>query len=406
MKTNPRYRPRFDRLENRMCPALAWQQIGGVLLISGVPTSGSVLVQETGVGSIVVHDGTRAAAFTSVSSLSVSLGAGNDTVMIDLGGNTLAGAISAGFVGGTNALTIEYGTAGLVNLWGGSGANRIALGDGGRLLRVSSNTTVTLAGNAADTLTVANNVRLAGNLTVSSAATVNINTGSTIGQSATFYAAATGTVVADAATVTLDVTYYGTYGIAAGQDTLMVNGAVGRNLTFSSPYLNWVGNEADVNANVGGNVLIASAGLTDRVTVAPLVDIHGNFTAAFAGGSGTLNVADYSIIEGGALIALGNGSRSVSFGATVGNNTNALVFAVYGGIGNETVTFSAAATFRGQGVVSLSSYSRNTVSFVSPKAFNTYAFVIDGGYGGINTLNLRGTQGTKLGYRDFTYVYR
>ena len=66
--------------------------------------------------------------------------------------------------------------------------------------------------------------------------------------------------------------------------------------------------------------------------------------------------------------------------------------------------FTAGATFRGQALVSLSNFSANTVTFASPKTFNTYAFSIDGGFGGYNMLNLYGTWGTKLYFRDFAIV--
>jgi hypothetical protein len=404
MNTKHRYRPRLDPLEDRTCPALTLIHAGGLLVVAGVPTSGTVFIQETGSNSFTVQDGSATpASFAHVTSLSVSLGRGNDTVDINLGGNTFAGAISSRFAGGTNALSIENGTAGLLNIGGGSGSNAITLGDGS-MLKVTGATVVNLAGNASDTFTLANNVNLVGNLSVANASTVNLASGSAIGHSAAFFAARTGTVVDDAATIGTDVMFFGNFAIAAGQDTLQVNGTVGRNITFSSSFLNTVGDEVDVNANVGGNVYFAGGGLFDTVNVASGVTIGGNFTTILARGSDTVNVSDGSTVKGGALLNLGNGQRLVNFGATVGNNTNALVLAVFGGVGNEMVTFTAGASIRGQALASLSRFSLNTVSFSSAQTFNTYTFSIDGGFGGFNTLNLNGTHGTTLTFRDFATV--
>jgi hypothetical protein len=403
LKTNRRYRPRFDRLEDRTCPALSIHQFSGLLLVSGVPTSGTVSIQETGPNSFTVQDGSATpVSFTHVTNLSVSLGRGNDTVDINLGGNAFAGSIGASFAGGNNALSIENGTVGVLTIHGGSGANAITLGDGSSF-KVMHDTLVGLAGNASDTVTVASNADFVGNLTVANAASVNLDSGSLVGHSAVFFGARAGTTVVDDATVGGNVVFSGNFFVTSGQDTLQVNGSVGLNVVYASSFVNTVGDEVDISANVGGNVTISASGVAEAVNVDSGVTIGGILTVALAGGSDTINVADGSTILA-AQFFLGNGPRQVNFGATVGNNTNALVFAMFGGVGNEMVTFTAGANFRGRAVLSLSSFSANTVSFSSAQTFNTFAFTIDGGFAGNNTLNLDGTTGTKLFFRHFATV--
>jgi hypothetical protein len=404
MKSNRQYRPRFDRLEDRACPALSIHQFGGLLLVSGVPTSGMVSIQETGAHSFTVQDGSAAPiSFARVNDLSVSLGRGDDTVDINLGGNAFAGSINANFAGGNNALSIENGTVGSLNIHGGAGGNAVTLGDGSSF-KVMHDTIVGLAGNAADAVSAASTANFAGNLTVVNATNVNLDSGSVVGHTAMFLGARAGTTVVDGATVGGNVVFSGNYVVATGQDTLQVNGTVSQNVVYTSSVVNKVGDEVDISANVARNVTISVSGLAEAVNVDSGVTIGGNLTVAFTGGSDTLNVADGSTIAGGALLLLGSGSRQVNFGATVGNNTNALVFALFGGIGNEMVTFTAGANFQGRAVLSLSNFSANTVSFLSAQRFNTFAFTIDGGFIGNNTLNLNGTTGTKLAFRHFATV--
>jgi hypothetical protein len=403
MRTPHRFHPRLDRLEDRTCPALSFNLANGLLVVSGVPTGGAVSIQEASPGTFTVQDGAARRTFAPVSNLTVSLAYGNDAVDVNLGGYTFAGTISTVFAGGTNSLSVEHGTAGFLNVQGGYGANAIRLGDGATVFNVSRDTVVALAGNAVDTLAVANHVDLIGNLSVSNVTAVNLAAGSAIGLTAAFYPAYTGTAVVDAATVGGDVAFYGSYS-AAGLDALTVNGVVSGNVIFSGPSVNYVGDTLAINANVNHNVAIAAGGVSDAVSVGYGVTIGGNLGVNLWGGNDRINVADGSTIAGGAQFNLGNGTRYVSFGAAVGNNTNVLVFAITGGIGNETVVFTAGATFRGQALVSLSSYSVNTVTFAAPKTFNTYAFSIDGGFGGYNTLNRYHTSGTRLYYRDFAIV--
>jgi hypothetical protein len=406
MKARHSYRPRFDRLEDRTVPALVLHQVGGLLAVSGVPT-GNVSIHETGSNTITVQDGASTPAlFRNVRNLSVSLGSGDNEVDIDLGGNAFHGTISAAFASGTNAFRIEHGTVGYLNIHGGHGENDITLGDGVTLFKVNHDTIVGLGGNDSDTLNVGSTTSMLGSLTVNNAASVTLDSGSAVGQNAAFYAAKGGTVVADGATVRGNVQFFGNFAASSGQDTLQVNGAVGGNVLFTSSLANSVGDELDISANVGRNVSFAGAGLAEAVNVDPGVRIGGNLTVVFAGGSDSIYVGDTAVIGGAALFNLGNGPRQVSFGATVGNNANALVFAIVGGYGNEIVTFTSGATFRGRAALTLSRASANTVNFLSSKVFNTYTFTIDGGFAGFNTLNLNGTGGSKLFMRDFAIVHR
>jgi hypothetical protein len=404
MKSNLRYRPRLDRLEDRTCPALAFHYASGLLIVSGVPTSGTVSIQETGPGTFSVQDGGgTASVFGRVSNLSVNLGNAASTVDINLNGNTLAGSLTTTFAGGANTLSIENGTVGFLTIRGGSGGTTLTLGDGSSLLKVMRDSVISLAGNSGDSVTAANNADFVGNLTVANAASVNLASGSTVGRSAVFSAARIGTDVVDDATVGSDVVFVSSVPLANGQNTLEVDGTVGLDVVVSAGALNLVGTEVDINANVARNVTIATGGLADTVNVATGVNVGGVLTVALARGSDSLNVSDGSTL-GGALLLLGNGPRQVMFGATVGKNTNVLVFEMLGGTGAETVTFTAGATFRGVGIVSLSPFSNNTVSFASAQTFNTFAFTIDGGIFGTNTLNLSGSTGHKLFFRHFTTV--
>jgi hypothetical protein len=407
MRASQSFRPRFERLEDRTCPALSLQQVGGLLTVSGVPTSGNVFIHETGAHVITVQDGTSTpAVYRNVRNLSVSLGSADNSVDIDLGGYGFGGSINVTFASGSNALSIEHGTVGFLNIHGGHGDNDITLGDGVTLFKVRQQTIVGLGGNAYDTLTVGSTTTVAGTLTVNNTASVTLNSGSAISQNAVFYAASTGTVVVDAATVRGNVQFFGSYAAASGQDTLQVNGTVGGSVVFNGSLTNTVGDELDISANVGRNVTFTGSGAVEAVNVAPGVRIGGNLTIAFAGGNDSIDVGDTAVIGGAALFNLGNGLRQVTFGGTVGNNSNALVLAIVGGYGSELVTFTSGATFRGRAALTLSRGSANTVTFLSRKVFNTHAITIDGGFAGLNTLNLNGTGGSKLGVRNFAMVNR
>jgi len=406
MKIANRYRPRFDRLEDRACPALVLHQFGTLLTVSGAPTSGSVLINETGATSFTVQDGSGGAvqSFANVRNLTVTLGSASDAVDVNLGGNTFAGTLSVSLGGGTNAFSIENGSVAWLSVLGGSGANNVALGDGATNFTVTQDAAVRLAGNASDAFELSNHASVNGSLTVSNAPTVDLDTGSAIGRSATIFGARVGTTVTDNATVGRDVIFVSSFFITVGQQTLTINGSVGRDVFYSGAFLNTVGNEVDVNADVGRNVYIAANGLADAITVADNVDITGNFTVVLGRGTDVIDVGNNTTIGGAAFLSLGVGPRTVNFGATVGNNTNFVKFTLIGALGDESITFSSTANIKGRAVLSLSRFSTNTVSFSSAQTLNTFPFVIDGGFGGNNTLNLNGTTGTKLSFFRFATV--
>jgi hypothetical protein len=409
MLSPSRYRPHFESLEDRTCPALSATQFGGLLVISGSATGGatiSVTQDATTAGKFTVTDGTYNHTFSNVRNVTFVLGSADDKVDVNLGGNTFTGSVNAFLGNGNNTLSVENGTLRWLNVYGGTGTDSVTLGDGTTNLKVAHSAWVGLDGSTSDTLTLANHATVSGNLTASAVNTVNLNAGSRVDQTVQVFGGSGGNTVTAAGTIGRDLIFNSAFFRTTAANTLNVNGAVGRDVVFTSSLVNATGDTVNINANVGGEVSIAGTEHNDTVTVAPGVTIGTEFEVWLGRGDDTVTVGNGATIGRSAEIDLGAGNDSLTFGATVGNGSG-LAFSVDGGSGNDQVTITSAAVFNGNGNVRMGP-GDDTVTFASAFTFNTFTFTLHGGSNTTttpgDTLHLNGTTGSKLHYDGFETV--
>ena len=111
----PKNRLSLEALEDRWCPALTAALTSGVLTISGTADTGPIQITQdsTTAGTISVSDGGTAVTdspFAGVTSIRLNLTEADDTVVVDLGGQTFFGPIVANLGVGANSLTVQNGS--------------------------------------------------------------------------------------------------------------------------------------------------------------------------------------------------------------------------------------------------------------------------------------------------------
>ena len=139
---------KFERVENRLCPAvLVDLGSNGDLAVSG-DTAGIVAITAIDADSYqVTEGGSLVATVDGVSrGIHVDLGGSSDVVTIDLAGQTVNGNVQINLGNGDNSLTLTDGTiGGHLIIQGGSGIDTIDVQSG---ISVRKNTQIDLgAGN-------------------------------------------------------------------------------------------------------------------------------------------------------------------------------------------------------------------------------------------------------------------
>jgi hypothetical protein len=318
-----------EALEHRLCPSITATLHKGVLTVNGTATT-SLVVKEIAAGSIEIDDGAKVLygkgganpGFTGVNSIKLDLTAPNK-VNVDLGGNTLAGFLSAKLGNGTNSLNVLDGTvSGRVTITGGTGADAVTFGDstGKTTLKVGRDTSVNLGGQTGDTLVVQTGVTISKELEAS-AAVVTISGGSTVGE-----------LEASAGMVTLKA------GSTVTHEVEISGGNAGTVVDVEGK----IGGELEVSANRKlGNQTVGS-----KLTIGATANIGGDveFESARSNAkASTLTTAAGSVI-GGNLEFRGTGQGdTVTIGGAVGTATHGGKVDLDLGAGNNQVTFSKSS---------------------------------------------------------------
>jgi hypothetical protein len=348
-----------EALEDRCVPAVTASIRFGVLSVTGSSTAPGLTITQTAAGAFAVEDGGNPVTITgsgTVRNVFVRLGSSDDTVLIDLGGETLAGSVTAWLGGGANDLTVQTGTIGrALTVLGGSGDEVVTLADD---LEVNGPASVALNGGI-DTLTV--DATLASYLTTAGVDEVTL--AGSVGRGATFVGDANGSLVD-------------------------ISGSVGGTVTFVGSFLGgWFGGGGGPNelalrdgAEVGG-VLYKGAFLgssVDTVTIEGGVTVNGSVYVATNGGDDVVTVGD-ALIEGKAAFLLGSGNDNLVFGATVGGGRGSAL-TVDAGFGDDEVEIADTAAINGNSAILL---GFGNDSFVIGAALDLLGFTmrVNGGFG-------------------------
>jgi hypothetical protein len=334
-----RIRLAVEQLEHRWCPALTASLRSGTLTISGTADNGTInVVQDTmTAGTINVLDGDTAvsgAPFTGVTNVRLNLTSAADQVKIDLGGQKLAGNVTANLGAGANTLSVVNGSiGGRLAVTSGDDDDTVTLGDGTAALSVKDVDLALFGG--IDTVTVASNVNItrslatlyANNVTLAQGSTVNnvYVRGGTGGNTVTLAGDVTGDAVVDAffrsgssAGTTLDVTgsvdgnllFFGSNqddtlsvsgdigkSVAAalfdGADKVTIDGAVTRALALDTGAGN---DQISLNNAVGGRVAISAGAGDDQLTIGPAAQLQSAAVINMGAGADTLTLDDAATI--------------------------------------------------------------------------------------------------------------
>lgn len=319
MKQPVRERLFLEQLEDRWCPALNISNSGGLLYITGTPTSGTVTITATATPNrFSVMDGILTKTFSNVTNINVSL---SGTVA----GNGITVDLTLGKLLGN--LTLDGG--------GSLGSNSLSLtGDGLPATKdVLGNTSVSrmdfiLASNAdiAGGLTVNNGARSQGTLMTLSNDTVG-KPGSFTGGSG----ADTFNLIATSFLSSLNVS------LGAGPNTFNFDSSsqVNTSLTYN-------GTTGDQTVNFDGTVLgYATVGMGNGDNTLEFSGfVGGAFSITGGNGSNTIGAGAFTgTVNGNLTFNFGNGVNSVNFAATVLGNVT-----YRGGSGSNSLTIDAPAT--------------------------------------------------------------
>jgi fibronectin-binding autotransporter adhesin len=326
-----------ESLENRWCPALTATLSGATLTISGTADTGPIAITQdsTTAGTITVTDGgttVGSGPFTGVSNVRLNLTSADDTVTLDLGGQTLPGYVLANLGAGANNLTVQTGTL--------TGTLAVLEDSPGAPCGPRGTRTTPTADTAADTITLA------------STATVG-NLGIQTGQGG-----ATVTVDGDV-TGDLAVDAFFRSGSSNGT-TLTVNGTVDGNLLFAGSNL---ADKLTLNGSVGKSLLAATGAGDDTVTI---------------NGAVTRNL----------FLDTGAGKDAITLGSVVGGRTN-----VDAGAGDDTLTITSSANLGGRAVVNMGA-GADTVTLDDSAVIST--LLLNGGSGSDAFVGTAGRTGLTL----------
>jgi hypothetical protein len=382
MKKLNRARPTIETLEDRWCPAVTASAVTaavnhGLLTVTGTATA-TLAVKETAPGAVEIDDGSQILygakgvnpGLTGVNGIRLNL-TGANTVTVDLGGNTLAGNLTANLGDGTNALTVEDGTvAGNLAVHGSSGADAVTLGDGaGKTpLKVTHDTSLDLGGQAGDTVTLNKGSTLA-DLEAGTAG-VTLAAGSTVSGQAVFFGDKAGISVAVGGKVGTNLLVFGGLwkGNQSGPSSLTVGAkaVIGGDLTFLNAWSNAHPSTLTTAAgsNIGGDLQYSATGLGDTVMLGGRVGTSGHgglVDLQMRGGNTKVTFASGSLITGEAQVAFGRGNNSLSLAGTVGTGDDThKALTITAGNGANQLDFLGAGKVNGGASVHLGS-GKNTL---------------------------------------------
>jgi hypothetical protein len=338
------FRPQLETLEDRLAPAgnVTSSFTGGSLTLTGDALANAITLRAAGPGVITVaangtttldgHSGTE--TFTLTGSMTIALGAGNDSITFDLGGGPLT-------VPGS--LSITYGsstgdkTTGTIN------------GDTGNAFTVGQNLAISYGAGAV--ITVLDNLQVGSN-SVPKSGNVTISHGPGNSFTAIDSQAASGTF----ANILGSLSVTNTSGVA---DNLLLDTNVGGNVTFKNGRAG-AGNAAgsttinnEVNttpARIGGNVAISNVnGNSDSVTgdVVGGVSVGGNVTLKL--GTGKFNAfvgattGAFAPTAVGSLSITGTGNDLVSLFNVLGQGltVNGSLSVLLSGTGSDSLDLTS-----------------------------------------------------------------
>ena len=313
-----------EYLEGRWCPALTATLSHGTLTIAGTADNGAVNVAQDSAtaGTITVTDGDTAVTgspFTGVTNIRLRLTDADDTVAIDLGGQTLSGSILALLGGGADSLTVTNGAVGRrLSVAGGNDDDTVTLGDGTAELTIRDAELALFGG--LDTITVSGNVTVSRSLSTFYANTVTLEEGSTAGN--VFLRGGT------------------------GGNTFTVAGDITGGLTVDSFFFQGSedGTTLEVSGEVDGSVRFRGSDLDDSVTITGAVG--GSVSAATASGADKVSI-DGAVTRGLSLDT-GADDDDVTVSSTVGGRAS-----ISTGSGNDTLTVAATAQFLARATISM-----------------------------------------------------
>jgi hypothetical protein len=307
---------KFESLENRLCLSVSVSVDAGDLVVSG-DADGAVEIVAVSAGAYRVTDNgvliADESTLTGVTddiriNLEENVAGTNDTVTIDLGGQTVD-RVYAELGDGDNSFELTNGTASVLNYRGGDGIDSVALS-----ATIESRALVSL-GDGANDLTVSGAV---GQLTVHG------------GDDADLVA------ITDTADVSKGVIAH----LGDGDNSLSIAGTVEGQLLVSAR------DGADTvtvaeGATIGRNVRLALGDGDNSATIAGNVD--GN--VAYDGGDGndSVTLTETAILAKNFLARLGEGENTVTHNGNVAGN-----FRVVSANEDDTVDISDTAVIGGE----------------------------------------------------------
>lgn len=323
----------LEALEARWCPALTATLASGVLTISGTADNGTIAIAQdaTTAGTVTVSDGTTAVTlrpFTGVKSIKLNLTEADDTVAVDLGGQTLAGRITANLGAGANSLSVTNGTlTGGLSVSGDTGNEGGRCGHGG--FRGGPGFRGGRGSTTADT----------------GIDTVLIAAGATVG-GLSAKAGQGGAAVTVEGEVTGEVSVDALFrGTSSNATTLDLTGEVDGSVRFTGGSL---ADSLSISGDVGGGVFALTGAGADKVSL-----------------SGT--------VTRGLLLDTGADADTIALSGTVGGRA-----AVSAGSGDDTLTIDASARFLSTTLISMGA-GADSVTLDDAATFT--ALLINGGTG-------------------------
>jgi len=401
-------RPFLELLENRLVPATV-QLIGGELLISNPTiTAGKATLTLTAVGpnQIKVQDGSSVVgSYTVGSAINVTGSSGNDSITLNLAGNTFTGNLfintgtgndtvnlnaTGGIIGGN--VTIQEGpgndkvglgattgtltVGGSITVLGGSGDNTVTFGNSHNVSHFQGS--VNLVGENFITIGRGRSDTFGGNLTVTTLSSPGINL-------------AAGTF--GPGTISIAGSFQVTGG-AADDFVKLGNVTIAKGVTANLGGSDTLGNELQLEDTtlIFGNLTYQGGAGSDFVDFAGST-IDGNVALTLGTGADTVAMSHTPTINGNLSITTGNGNDNFApFGAIRAQVAGNMSFNL--GNGNDTVTLLQTSSISG----TLSFHTGNGNNSLTLNGAQTFAANIVFGSGN-DTLTL-GTQATLTGFAD------